>query len=152
MKDMICPYLTGCINSTIYDCNFLSELNEAELCPLFKNGDSNHKANYRPISVLPVTSKIYERVLKDQICLSFKDRFSRILCGFREGYSTQHALTGLIENWRKCLDTSGIVGTILMDLSKAYDMTFILQSLKHIDLILIASAYCTAIMIAVIKG
>ena len=71
--------------------------------------------------MLPVTSKIYERVLKDQIYLFFKDRFSRILCGFREGYSTQHTLIRLIENWRKRLDVSGIVGTILMDLSKAYD-------------------------------
>ena len=89
-KDKVCPYLTDCINSTIYDCNFPSEL--AELCPLFKNGDSNHKANYRPISVLSVPSKIYERVLKDQIYLCFKDNFSRKLCGFREGYSIQNAL------------------------------------------------------------
>ena len=103
-KDMVCPYLTDCINSTIYDCNFPSELKETELCPLFKNGDSNHKANYRPINVLPVTSKICERVLKDQIYLIFKDKFSRSLCGFREGYSTQHSLIRLIENWRKCLD------------------------------------------------
>ena len=71
MKDMVCPYLTDCISQTIYDCNFTSELKEAELCHLFKNGDSNHKANYRPISVLPVTSTIYERVLKYQIYLFF---------------------------------------------------------------------------------
>ena len=121
MKDILCPFLTDCINSTIYDCNFSSELKEAELCPLFKNGDSNHKENFRPISVLPVTSKIYERVLKDQIYLYFKGKFSRILFGFGEDYSTQHALIRLIEKWRKCLDASGIVGTILMDLSKAYD-------------------------------
>ena len=121
MKDIVCPYLTDCINSTIYDCNFPSELKEAELCPLFKNGDANQKGNFRPISVLPVTSKIYERILKDQIYRYFKDKFSTILCGFREGYSTQHALIRLIEKWRKCLDASGIVGTILMDLSKTYD-------------------------------
>ena len=121
MKDIVCPYLTDCINSTIYDCNFPSELKEAELCPLFENGDANQNGNFRPISVLPVTSKIYERILKDQIYRYFKDKFSTILCGFREGYSTQHALIRLIEKWRKCLDASGIVGTILMDLSKAYD-------------------------------
>ena len=120
-KDTVCPYLPDCMNSPIHDCNFPSELKEAELCPLFRNGDSNHKPNYWQISVLPVTSKIYERVLKDQIYLFFKEKFSRILCGFREGYSTQHALIRLIENWRKCLDASCIVGTILMDLSKAYD-------------------------------
>ena len=51
----------------------------------------------------------------------FCNKLSEILCGFREGFSTQHALIRLIKKWRQCLDASGIVGTILMDLSKAYD-------------------------------
>ena len=104
MKEMVCPFLTDCMNLTIYDCNFGSELKEAELCPLFKNGDSNHKGNYRPISVLPIASKNYEGVLKDQIYLYFKDKFSRILCDFREDYSTEHALMRLIENLWECLE------------------------------------------------
>ena len=44
-----------------------------------------------------------------------------MLCGFREGYSTKHALIRMIEKWKEALDNSSIVGTILMDLSKAYD-------------------------------
>ena len=40
---------------------------------------------------------------------------------FRKDYSTQLALLHLLQNWQKCLDTPGVVGTILMDLSKAYD-------------------------------
>ena len=40
---------------------------------------------------------------------------------FRKGHSTQHALLNFLKNWRKCLDKSGIVGTVPMDLSKAYD-------------------------------
>ena len=51
----------------------------------------------------------------------FKPILSNLLSGFREGYSTQHSLVRVIEAWRKSLDSSGIVGTILMDLSKAYD-------------------------------
>ena len=43
------------------------------------------------------------------------------LCGFRKGHSTQHALLNLLKNWQKCLDKSGVVGTVLMNLSKAYD-------------------------------
>ena len=120
-REIVCPYLTDCINSAVYDCKFPNELKEADLSPLFKNDDSNYKGNFRPISVLPAASKVYERLLKDQICPYFQDKLSEILCGFREGYSTQHALIRLIEKWRKCLDASGIVGTILMDLSKAYD-------------------------------
>ena len=118
-KEMVYLYLNDYINSTLYGCNFPSRLKETELCPLFNNDDSNHKVNYRPISALPVASKIHERVLNDQRYLYFKDKFSRILCDFREGFSTQHVLMRLIENWRECLDASDIIGAILMDLSKA---------------------------------
>ena len=51
----------------------------------------------------------------------FATILSHLLSGFRQGYSTQHALFRAIKSWKKCLDTKGIVGTILMDLSKAYD-------------------------------
>ena len=44
-----------------------------------------------------------------------------ILCGFRKDHSTQHALFKLLQEWQEELDKSGLVGTILMDLSKAYD-------------------------------
>ena len=44
-----------------------------------------------------------------------------MLCGFRKGHNTQHALLRLLHHWQKALDNSNIVGTVLMDLSKAYD-------------------------------
>ena len=46
---------------------------------------------------------------------------NKILCGFRKAHSTQHALFRLLQVWQKELDNSGDVGTILMDLSEAYD-------------------------------
>jgi len=91
-KELICPYLTDSINSEIYDCKFSDEMKVAELIPVCKNNDSDLKENYRPISVLPAVSKNYERVLKDQISRYFHEVLSNILCGFRAGYSTQHAL------------------------------------------------------------
>ena len=48
-------------------------------------------------------------------------KLSNLLSAFRKGFSKQDALLRVIESWRKCLDASGIVGTVLMDLSKAYD-------------------------------
>ena len=120
-KEIVCPYLTDSINSTIYYCNFPDELKKVDVSPIFKELDPTLISNFRPISVLPSTSKIYERILKEQMSHHFKDKLRDILCEFREGYSTQHALIRVIEKWRKCLDNSGIVGTILMDLSKAYD-------------------------------
>ena len=57
------------------------------------------------------------------------------LCGFRKGHSTQHALLNMLNEWYQTLDNSGIVGTILMDLSKAFD------SLNHDLLIAKLAAY-----------
>ena len=57
------------------------------------------------------------------------------MCGFRKGHSTQHALLNLLKNWQKTLGKSGVIGTVLMDLSKAYDC------LPHDLLIAKLSAY-----------
>ena len=60
---------------------------------------------------------------------------SPLLCGFREGYGTQHALLRLIETCKKTLDNGGFAGALLMDLSKAFDC------LNHELLIAKLSAY-----------
>ena len=87
---------------------------------MFKKEDPNNKANYRPISLLPIISKIFERVLLEQV-EKFSEKIPPNLCGFRKGNSTQHALLNLLKNCQKTLGKSGVIGTILMDLSKAYD-------------------------------
>ena len=76
--------------------------------------------NYRSISLLPVISKIFERVLFEQI-EKFSEKISLKLRGFRKGHSTQHALLNLLKNWQKTLGKSGATGTVLIDLSKPYD-------------------------------
>ena len=121
-KEAVCPFLTDFINSAIYNCRFPDQLKEANVSPKFKSKDATAKLNFRSISILPSVSKIYEGVLKNQITPFFQDKLSSVmLSGFRERYSTQHALIRVLELWRRCLDSSGIVGTILMDLSQAYD-------------------------------
>ena len=50
-----------------------------------------------------------------------KDKLSPFLCGFRKQHSTQHALICIIEQWKKCMDDSGTIAAVLMDLSKASD-------------------------------
>ena len=120
-KDVLCPYLTDCINTAINNCCFPEMLKESYVTPIHKNKDTTQKVNYRPISVLQSIAKVFERIKFDQMYQYFANILSTLLSGFRKGYSTQHALVRVIESWKKCLDSSGIVGTILMDLSKAYD-------------------------------
>ena len=71
--------------------------------------------------MLPVVSKIFERVLQQQLA-TFSDKFmSPIMCGYRRGHNPQLALIALIEKWRVVLDKRGYAGAMLMDLSKAFD-------------------------------
>ena len=51
----------------------------------------------------------------------FQNLFSIFLGGFRKGFSVQHSLARLLKKWQDCLDKKGVVGTVLIDLSKAYD-------------------------------
>ena len=118
----ICKDLTNCINDCIKQNKFPNKLKIADTTPIIKKEDLLDKTNDRPISILPPVSKIFERILFNQLqCFSNKFLLS-LLCGFRKGYSTQYALKNLLQKWQKCLDAfDGIVGTLLMDLSKAYD-------------------------------
>ena len=113
--------LTNCLNECLRNCNFPDELKLAEVIPVYKKLDSTDKGNYRPISLLPVVSKVFEKLIYTQLNQFIKDKLSKFLCGFRKGYSTQYALFNLIQRWKNCLAKSDIIGAVLMDLSKAYD-------------------------------
>ena len=128
-------HLTDCINSCISEGKFPEDLKLGDITVAFKADDSTSKECYRPISILEAYSKVYERLLCKQINAFTKDILSVKMCAYREGHSTQHLLLKLIDRWRKCLDKSGVVGTILMDLSKAFD------SLPHDLLIAKLEAY-----------
>ena len=101
---------------------------------MFQKENSNYKATYRPISLLPIISKIFERVLFEQIEKFAEKILSPKLCGFRKGHSTKDALLNLLKNWQKSLYQFGVIRTVL-DLSKAYDC------LTHDLLIAKLSAY-----------
>ena len=100
---------------------FPNEMKDGDASALFKNNDSFHKKNYRPITVLPSVSKVIERLLANQM-LPFVSKFlSPKICRYRQGYNTQHALLKLVETCKKALDNKGFAAAVLMDLSKAFD-------------------------------
>ena len=77
--------------------------------------------NYRPVSLLPIVSKLFERNMYNQI-LAYIDKFlSPYLFGFRKGHSTEQCLIIMLEAWKKALDEKKNAGAILTDLSKAFD-------------------------------
>ena len=88
--DLSALVLCSDINRCISEGRFPNNLKSADLTPTFKKAERSSKVNYRPISILPTLSKVYERIPYPQICGYVDDIFSKFLCGFRKGYSTQH--------------------------------------------------------------
>ena len=108
-------------NDSIEKSDFPQNLKLADITPVYKKNDPLDKTNYRPVSILPVVSKSFERIMQKQINDFIISFLSPYLCGYRKGFNTQHALLTLVENWRKSLDNKGVGGAILMDLSKTFD-------------------------------
>ncbi len=120
--EIIVEPLTKVWNIEVIDNKkFPSRLKCADLTPIFKKLDCISVKNYRPVSILPVVSKIFERIMLKQINLYVDKYLSPYLCGYRKGYNSQYALITMIEKWKQYLDNKGHAGAVLMDLSKAFD-------------------------------
>ena len=137
-SDVICEVLRNIINKEILNRTFPEELKLADIItPIHKKGDTTKTKNYRPVSVLPPVSKLFEKILQKQIISHIEKYLSPSLCGYRKAYSTQQALLSMIEKWKEYLDKQGFGGAILMDLSKRWQRTKINNSFSSwIELIL----------------
>ena len=77
--------------------------------------------NYRPVSLLPIISKVFERIMYNQMFLYINNHLSPYIFGYRKGHSTEQCLMVMMEMWKKALDEKKQPGAILTDLSKAFD-------------------------------
>ena len=101
---------------------FPTELKCADVSALHKKGETTKKNNYRPISILPTISKVRERLCDKKHLSAYKTNYlPPFPCGFRKDFSTQHALSRLLEKLKISLDSGGKIGAIFLDLSKAFD-------------------------------
>ena len=120
--DIIAEPLTQAINCCLRQGIFPENAKVASVVPLDKGKPDKYDVlNYRPVSILNVFSKIYEKVIKNQLASYLDKYFSPFISAYRKSYSTQQVLIRLLEEWREKLDNNFIVGTVLMDLSKAFD-------------------------------
>ena len=97
------------------------EVNESDSpVPKTRNSEVN---NFRPISVLSVVAKVLERIVHRQL-YAYLQRHSILhgaQSGFRPQHTTQDVLVSMIDDWRQALDKNKLVGSIMLDLSKAFD-------------------------------
>ena len=136
VSDFISKPLVYIINLCITQSIFPSELQQANIIPIHKGGDPTLFPNYRPISVLPVFSKIFERLLYTRLYKFFSDQHIIIdtQFGFRKGFSTEQALAYTFERITLELDRGNCVVGLFLDLKKAFDTVhheILLQKLYH---------------------
>ena len=115
--EAICFYF----NKSLENGKFPNCLKLANITPVFKKGARTSKNNYRPVSILPVFSKIYEGLLSRQLSEFFDNILSKFQCDFRKGYGTQHCLLLMLEIWKEATDNNKAFGALLTDLLKAFD-------------------------------
>ena len=134
--DILAPPLTYITNLSFTERVFPSELKIAQILPLYKSNDPMLFNNYRPISLLPFFSKLFERLMYNRL-IDFIEKH-RLLYqyqfGFRKNHSTFMALVTLLESITSALDNLEFSICILIDFRKAFDTvehSILLNKLNH---------------------
>ena len=120
-QDIFSRLIFQTFNQPSINGEFPHYLKQTEFLPAFIKEEKLIKSNYRHVSILPVISKIYERLIYEQIYKYFDQIFFKFQCGFRKEFTTQNCLLYMIENWKESLDQVFHYGALLTDLLKPFD-------------------------------
>ena len=121
--DLIADSLCSIFNCSIATGIFPEDWKISKVIPLFKQGDRSDLNNYRPISIIPVIAKVFERVVYDQIFAFLNENklLSPHQSGFRCLHSTVTALLEATDSWAYDIDRGNINAVVFLDLKKAFD-------------------------------
>ncbi len=111
-------------NTSLSQGRFPESWKPAAAVPILKGGDPPLTSNYRPVSILPTVSKVYEKLAAKQITNHLNN--SSILLhlmqfGFRTNRSTETATCYLMEKVKASVDKGRVVGAVFLDLRKAFE-------------------------------
>jgi hypothetical protein len=139
INDVISRVVCELFNSTLLEGVFPDNLKIAEVIPIHKSGSITMVNNFRPISTLPILSKVFERLMKARLVRFFgvTNFFSIHQFGFRSGYETNDAILEFLDFSYKSLDSKRHLVSIFLDLSKAFDTLdhgILLAKLSHVGI------------------
>ena len=123
LQHTIVKPITLIINQSLNTGIFPSKLKVAKVIPIFKKGNKKLLENYRPISILPSLSKIFEKVVFHQLYSYFdtNNLLNPNQYGFRKKISTEHAILHIVDRLLFEIDNFKTPIAIFLDLSKAFD-------------------------------
>ena len=118
--EVIAPYLSYIFNLSLSKGKFPDDWKSARVCPIFKSGKRDECANYRPISILSAISKIFEKLVFEQLSryLTTNKILTDYQSGFRKGFSTCFSLLRTTNEWLVNMDKGLINGVVFLDLKK----------------------------------
>ena len=120
----ILPALTHIINLSISEQQFPDSWKKIKVIPLHKNGDTLDPKNYRPVAIIPILSKVLERVMFNQIIkyLSENNLLHPNHHSYRQHHNTTTALIQMYDTWITAVDAGELAGVCLLDMSAAFDL------------------------------
>ena len=121
--DEITSPMVHIINNCIDKHVFPTAWKVARVCPVPKIDHPKDVSEYRPISVLCILSKVFERVILTQLCNHIESHasYNHTQSGFRKGHSTNTLLLKLRDDIKRAMNTSEVTIAVLLDFSKAFD-------------------------------
>lgn len=121
--NLVAVPLTSLLNLCITTATYPDCFKVARVCPIYKKGAFEEPSSYRPVSIVPVLGKVFEKLLKKQVVDYFEGNslLSTAQCGFRRGRSTVSAISKLSEIVTEAFESKEYVGSMFLDLSKAFD-------------------------------
>ncbi|CAB3995716.1 Hypothetical predicted protein [Paramuricea clavata] len=117
----IAPSLCELFNKSLSSGQLPSEWKLSNVCPIPKESPLHEVSNYRPISLLSLVSKVFERCIYNRLIDHISSKLNELQYGFQRGKFTTSQLLHVLHNIHKMLEKRCQVDTIYLDFAKAFD-------------------------------